>query len=272
MTLIIASATHQEQILVADRLITDANSGNVYDERHYKIVVFRNRRQNYEFAAAFTGLAALDNESTVDWLMDILPKVMTPSVNAGDGITAFNRACTVRYSKIGQIPFKWRGTTFIFCGWYYGQLENKSINAKIPFVSITSNAIDKIGRQINSVSREFSSFSTRLFKNKSGIRLCRGDLISAGRHTSELRNLFRILRRDVSHKAKVQFATQYIRQVSLSSKSVGSDILGVAFTESGCECFDYHIDDNNCYVTMPHFVSADGARMTNFRGGPVKPS
>ena len=272
MTLIVASATHKEQIIVADRLITDAYSGKVYDDEHYKIIVFHNPYQNYKFAAAFTGLAALDYEPTVDWLMNTLPKVMTPQVNAGDGITAFNNACTERFSKLRKIPEKFRGTTFLFCGTYYGQIENKPINSIIPFVSITSNSVDNIGRQINSVSKEFRSFSARLFKKKSSIRLCRGDLITAGRHTPELRGLFRILRKQVTHKAKVQAATQYIRKVSQASTSVGGDILGIAFTSSGWEGFDYHIDDKRHHVTMPHYVSADGSRMTNFKAGPIEKS
>lgn len=272
MTLIIASATHEEQIVVADRLITDAYTGKMYDDEHYKIVVFHNAYQNYKFAAAFTGLAVLDHEPTVDWLMNTLPKVMPPHVNAGDGITAFNNACTERFSKLRKIPEKFRGTTFLFCGTYHGQVESKPINADIPFVSITSNSVDKIGRQIDTVSNEFHSFSARLFREKSSIRLCRGDLVNAGRHTAELRGLFRILRKKVTHKAKVQAATQYIRKVSQTSSCVGGDILGIAFRLSRWEGFDYHADDERHHVTMPHYVSADGSRMTNFKAGPIEQS
>ncbi len=269
MTLIIASATHEEQIIVADRLITDAYSGKIYDKEHYKIVVFHNPYQNYQFAAAFTGLAELNNESTVNWLMDTLPKVMTPDVNAGDGITAFTHACTERFRKIRKIPTRFRGATFVFCGAYYGQVGNKGINSNVPFVSITSNSVDKTGRQVNSVSNEFRSFSARLLKEKSNISLCRGDLVNAGRHNTELRALFRILRKKVSHKAKLELVTQYIRKVSKTSGSVGKDILGIAFTETGWEGFDYHIDEDKLHVTMPHYISADGSRMTNFKAGPV---
>lgn len=83
MTLFIASATADAQVIVADRRITDLRTGKVYGDSTYKIFLYANGRQRYRFGVAFTGLAHLGSISTIDWLMETLPKVMDLDTDIG---------------------------------------------------------------------------------------------------------------------------------------------------------------------------------------------
>ena len=180
------------------------------------------------------------------------------------------RSCTRRFSAIKTLPLKYQGVTIVFCGSYNKFGPHTSVTERVPFTTIISNCIDKIGRQINSVSRAFSAFSARLFKPKSRITLCRGDLATASLYSKEFLYLRRLFRRNHSYKTKIKIAVDYIRTVASRSHTVGLDILGLALLENGsAEGFDYHVDEDTLVNTMPHFVSADGLRVTNFKVEPV---
>lgn len=270
MTLFIASAKGDAQLIVADRRITDSRTGKVYDDSAYKIFLYENRRQGYRFGVAFTGLSHLDNVSTLDWLMATLPKVMNQDNDIGIAITAFTSECTNRFKAITTLPIRYKGITIVFCGRYNKFGPHVSLTEQVPFLTIISNCVDKIGRQINSVSNDFAAFSSRLLKPKSHITLCRGDLSSASRYPKEFMQVRRLFRRDLSHKTKIRIAIDYIRTVASRSHTVGLDVLGLALLKNGnAEGFDYHVDENNIVRTMPHFVSADGTILTNFKVTPA---
>lgn len=272
MTLLIASATTDIQLVVADRRITNSATGKIISGVFYKIIYYHNPGQNYQFGVAFTGLAEVQNVSTADWLMKALPKAMDLYTDPKFAITRLALECTTVFAKLSGIPSQYRGLTLVLCGWYneYGALPYFK---RVPFLAIVSNCIDEGGRQTNNVSLEFKAFSTRLLKPKSRITVCRGNLRAASRYKGHFRQLVRYLRRNISHQAKVRLAAEYIRLVANPSGTIGPDILGLALLNNGmAEGFDYHIDKNDLVKTMPHFVSATGATATNFMGAPITDS
>jgi len=264
MTLLIASATQNEQIIAADRLLTDIRTQNKYSDSAYKIIQYINPIRGYKFAIAYTGLAVIGRQPTSEWLLDILPQVMPSNTYVGNGITNLTIECTRRFREIRNIPLQYKGITFVLCGQYQGTVGNNNTIRNIPFVSIISNSIDARGRQINKVSREFYAFEKRILDSKSYFHICRGDLVTAGKSIKELHQLYRLLRKKLPYKAKVRSMATYIRKQAKKSKTIGNDILGLAIIDTGAEAFDYHDRNNNPSVTMPHIAWADGAKLTNF--------
>ncbi len=63
MTLVLSAASRDAVVMVADRRITDARTGHVYDELKNKLVVYQDK-----FVFGFTGLAHLDRQPVDEWL------------------------------------------------------------------------------------------------------------------------------------------------------------------------------------------------------------
>lgn len=266
MTLFITHARRDVQIVVADRKVT----GKHGSESAYKIFLYVNMKQRYRFAATYTGLSKYEKHSTVDWLMDSLPNHLGLDVDIGNGISSFTEYCTEYFNNIRGINTKQKALTIVLCG-SYTRLDKKLLQLiETPFTTVISNHVDKTGRQINKVLNHFSAYSARLFKPDANITLCRGDLETADRHYSkEFRSVCRLLRKNISYRAKIQILTEYVRTVASQSKTVGKDVLGIALPrgENIVVGFDFHEDNKNLTYTMPHFVSADGSKMVNFKTG-----
>jgi hypothetical protein len=99
MTLIIAAATNDTQIMVSDRQLTDS-LGQDREQDAYKIFTYMNLVQHYSFAVAFTGLAELGRQSTLDWLMETLPRVMNAETDLGLAINNFTLECSRKFSTL----------------------------------------------------------------------------------------------------------------------------------------------------------------------------
>lgn len=269
MTLIIASATHKTQLLVADRQVTRAD-GRILNDTAYKIIQYVNHGQDYQCAVAYTGLAQVPGQGTLDWLMDILPTAMDSSTDLYFAIDNLRTTCTKELiPRMQSIPRRYRGITIVLCGRYnrFGAVGGQ--RQYIPFVAVISNCADKAGRQVDEVSDEFAAYSTRLLRRSSSISLCRGDLRAAARFVPELRYTFRYLRRDIPHTAKAKIATDFIRRVAQESNWTGGSILGLALTDPGiAEGFDFSVQTGSVAKTLPHLITDGGSRLTDFRVSP----
>lgn len=270
MTLIIASATHKAQLLVADRQVTGAD-GRILDDSAYKIIQYVNHGQDYQCTVAYTGLAQVPGQTTLDWLMHILPTAMDSSTDVYFAIDNLRTTCANELTpRIQSIPRRYRGITIVLCGRYnrFGAIGGR--REYVPFVAVISNCADRAGRQVDEVSDEFSAYSARLLRPSSSMSLCRGDLRAATRFLTELRDTFRYLRRDIPHAAKAKIAADFIRRVAQESNWTGESILGLALTDPGmAEGFDFSAQTGNVTKTLPHLLTDGGSRLIDFRVSPL---
>jgi hypothetical protein len=274
MTLIIASAAPEAQIMVADRLISDIRSGKEYEKEDwkepYKLFQYVNPQQDYVFSVGFTGLAQLGRIKTVDWLMETLPKTMGTETEIGMGASAFAGECARVFAGLRDIPESYKATTFVFCGRFntFGMFKGQPEDP-CPFVAVITNCADASARQVNTVSSTFSVFKwSRPHSNprtRPTTTICRGDLCAANIYAKEFRRLVRLLKRDIPYQAKVKLSVDYIRLVSRSSNSINNEILSLSLLRSGhSEGGEWPVDVGKLTRTMPHLVMANGNRITNF--------
>lgn len=270
MTLIIASATHETQLIVADRQVT-REDGLIVDDSAYKIIYYVNHGQDYQCAVAYTGLAQVSQQTTLDWLMDVLPTAMDSSTDLYFAIGNLTRACNNEFTPGAQsIPRRLRGLTIVLCGRYnrFGAVGGH--RQYVPFVAVISNCADRAGRQTGEASDEFSAYSARLIRRSSKISLCRGDLRAATRFLTELRDTFRYLRRDIPHAAKAKIAADFIRRVAQESNWTGETILGLALTDPGmAEGFDFSAETGRATKALPPLLTDRGGRLTDFCVSPL---
>ena len=270
MTLIVASAQHGTQFVVADRRVTRQSSGILVDDWTYKILQYWNAQQGYQFLVAYTGLAELSGRSTLDWFMQSLPEVFDSTTEIAHAIAAFPDECEKELAHIRTLPPKNKGLTIVLCGRYNRYGPDMRTPEYIPFVAVISNCIDQFGRQTSQVSHKLRAHSARLVRPKAHITLCRGDLVSASKHTREFSQACRLIRRPVSYKAKVLIAADYIRRVADTSKTVGKNLLGAALLEPWhSEAFDFPENTAVVTKTMPHLIFANGTQFTDFKVEPI---
>lgn len=268
MTLIIAHSSHDAQILVADRRITNAYTGQTINDRSYKLLQYRNSAQDYVFGVAYTGLAKLGRESTTDWLMDVLPRAMPQQKEIGLAFSSFAGECSKKFSVIRGIAPSLKATTFVFCGRF--NVFSPENEPPCPFVAVVSNCVDNHGRQVAAVASDFKILKwARPYFNPSKhptTTLCRGDLLSASKHGTTFKKVIRQMRTDISPESKVRLAVQYVKLVAESSITVGLDVLSLCLYANGeSSGGEYPKWKHQITRTMPHLVMADGARMANFQ-------
>ena len=160
MTLIVASAQHDIQFIVADRRISIG--GVLVDDEAYKILQYWNSEQAYQFLIAYTGLAEFSSWNTLQWIMETLPKVFDTSKEINNAINVFCNKCEQSINRIVGLPPKNKALALILCGRYNKNGSDTSNPEYIPFLTIISNCINEHGSQIGSVSSKFISFSSRL--------------------------------------------------------------------------------------------------------------
>ena len=102
-------------------------------------------------------------------------------------------------------------------------------------------------------------------KSNHCVIVAKGDIASAHRHYEEFKRVFRYLRKNISYKAKVTLTTKFVRKVATSSSVVGNDILAVSLFNNSAEAFDYHVDENRLFKTIPGYVSSSGTKVMNIR-------
>jgi len=264
MTLILAAATSEHQIIVADRRqvrIAGRRSGEIVDSE-YKIVRYVNFAQGYQCGIAFTGLAQADSFLTLDWLMGVLPKTLRSGLDIWCGVDELARVCTRELARVmGRVRPEHRKLTLVVCG---GHGARADVNNLIPFLALISNHADQHGCQTDRVTPEFKAITRSVLRPRACEHVCRGDLVSAGRHKGVLRSVFRRMRSDDSPGSKVRVAANFIRRVALDSTSVGQHVLGLAIkrTESP-EAFDISPATGKRTVTMPHTIMDNGVCVTN---------
>lgn len=269
MTIIIAHASEQHQFTVADRLLTDPDTGGVVEDESYKLFLYENHAQNYLFAVAFAGLARLNHEETTNWLMGALPAVMDLDTDLGSAISSFTSLCTQKFQSIRRVPLHRKATIFSFCGKFNLYGSDRAHIKYIPFLAIVSNCIGDKGEQISEVAPAFRTFSARLLKRSSHLTICRGDLPTASRKPKERVELYRLLRRHIPHSSKVWAAANFIKLLSKDSNKIGESVLGLAVLNSGLRAagYDFSTPTNSLMKTIPHMVTADGNKMTNITIG-----
>lgn len=268
MTLIIAHSSPEAQILVADRLITNAYTSQVLNDKSYKLFQYRNTAQDYVFGAAYTGLAKVGGESTIDWLMDLLPRAMPPEKEIGLAFNSFAGECSTKFSAIQGIAPYLKATTFVFCGRF--NVFSPENEPPCPFVAIVSNCVDKHGRQVAAVASDFKilKWARPHFDptKRPTTTLCRGDLVSASVYGATFKKVKKQMHAHISPESKVRLAVQYIKLVAESSNTVGPDVLSLCLyangESSGGECPKWKHQTTR---TMPHLVMASGASATNFQ-------
>lgn len=274
MTLLIASAANESQIVLADRRLVDAASHTLIDDAEYKILNYQNVGQNYQCGVAYTGLARYGSFSTIDWLMDALPRGLDSSTDLSFAIDNLRKLCDSEYLlSVENAPHESKALTIVMCGRYDKYAGNADIAENVPFLVVISNCHDAHARQSVAVETNFRAFSARVLKRGRSISVCRGNTVAAGEKKSKLHQLFRYLRRDVPYDAKARLAAQYIQEVSPQSDgTVGTDVLGIAFHHGSiARGYDFSLNsDPMRNKTMPHFISDSGSRVTNFSVRPLR--
>jgi len=257
--------------MVADRRICIPSTGQVIDDWAYKILQYWNRQQGYEFLVGYTGLAQLRRQTTSEWLAQSLPKVFNESTHIDRAIDAFPAECARELACITSLSLSEKALTILLCGRYnrFGpDLRNPDY---IPFAAVISNCTDERGRQTSHVTPAVRAYSKRLLRPKQPpITLRYGDMRAALPHADDFKQAYRLMRKQLSHKAKVDIAVRHIRRVAESTNTVGKNVLGAALLEPGTsEGFDFPEDTDVATKTMPDVICADGTQFTDFKVIPI---
>lgn len=272
MTLIIASATNDAQLLMADRVLTDASSNRMVDDAAYKLINYFNTGQNYRCGVAYTGLSQAGSFSTLEWLLDLMPRTLDSKTDIYSAIDHIRQACDDEYLvQLRGLPIDKLSLTIILCG-RYDKYGGSGVAEFVPFLSVITNNHDDWARQSRKVAPNFRAFSSRVLRKSNSISICRGDLFAAAKLKPEIRMLFRYLRRPINYRAKARLIASFIQQVSSKSNTVGDHVLGIAIQQSGqTEAFDFAKDEQpDRPKTMPHVLSDSGAVAMNFTVTPLK--
>ena len=271
MTLVFASAQQDVQFVVADRRISILPTGETVDDWAHKILQYWNRQQAYEFLVGYTGAARLGRQTTLEWLTESLPTVFDQSTDIQHAIDAFPAACERQLAPITWLSLTQKALTILLCGRYnrFGpDLRNPDY---IPFAAVISNCADERGRQTSQVTHAFRAYSKRLLRpTQPPITLRYGDMRAALPHADDFKQAYRLMRKPLSHKAKVEIAVRHIRRVAEGSNTVGKNVLGAALLGPGTsEAFDFPEDTDVAIKSMPDVISPDGPLFTDFKVIPI---
>ena len=273
MTLIMCSAQRDFQFMVADRRITIPATGALVDDWAYKILQYKNRRQGYEFLIGYTGLARLGAKSTMEWLTESLPTVFDQGADIYCAINAFPDECQRQLARISSLQPAEKALTLVLCGRYNRFGPDPRAPEYTPFAAVISNCTGQHARQTGYVTPEFRAYSKRLLRPKQPPILLRyGDLRTARQFAREFKQAFRLMRKPLSYKAKVDIAIAHIREIADTTNTVGANVLGAALLQPGVsEAFDFPEDADIMTKTMPDVIYADGTQFTGFKVTPIDP-
>jgi len=259
MTLILAHFTVREQLLVADRKLTDGATGRLINNDAYKLIQFESPSDGYQFAVAFTGLARAGGFETMGWLMDALPKAFPVGGDFNDGLDRFKADCA---DTFGRIKSENKRIAVIFNGRYH----DGRTTAWEPMTLIVSNALEEDGSwsaRVNDhfdhrgITRDLKVDPARVHDTR-----CFGDLRALSFHQKTLARTKRYLRAEISPLAKLELAARFIRTVGRAGSSVGKDVLGIVFPAGGQARAGEWPEHKGRRETLPHYVHASGVRIS----------
>lgn len=273
MTLILSHMSQTEQLLVADRKLTDARNGRLVADNAFKIFLFCNPDRGYQFAVAFTGLATLGDCKTIDWLRQALPLHLSDQVELATGLARFKEACSRKFASLRLAERDWKRTIFVLTGRYLdartGEYE--------PVTLVVGNVIDGNGDPAADVREDFGHYFLTRQSTTPPERFWSteafGDTSALTGHDRGFFRTARYLRRPIPASAKLELAARFIRSVGRVGSSVGKDVQGLILPRNEMARAAEWAEVKGGRQEMPPYVHASGVAFSwSMSPGPFDPS
>lgn len=253
MTLIAAYASANEQILVADRRLTDGLTGKLITDQSYKVLYFQHSGNGFAFAVGFTGLATAGPFKTMDWLVSALPVCFSGSTSIGDCFERFRQDCSKTFRSL-PVRTEYKNTTFVFAGYIN---TTGAMDHEAGVISV-SNAPGPDG----AVSDEFSVRPNVNRPDEDMASFCRveyfGNVAELARRNRTRIRVERYLRRNLSASLKLELLARLVRTIGRAGSNVGKDVLGICVRRGASALGGEWPAAKGRRETMPPFLSSSG--------------
>jgi hypothetical protein len=226
MTQIIAVLTKDYALLASDRRLTYADGllrGQTKEEDECKLVSLCSIN-----TIAYTGLANIEGSPTHRWIATALAER-----NCNDPGTASRVLQERATNAFMHVPPEFRAQIFLIAGWW--QYENPP-GLRAHFFTIT-NLHDRTGRPLAEPSATFTSLLRVLRDEEDLLLRVMGQPLREERHLELLRNVRRLVSREIGPKETLRLLVDEIVNTSLreSNKTVGTKILACCVPRQSAE-------------------------------------
>jgi hypothetical protein len=216
MTQVIATATQDYVLLVADRRLTFIGGqmhGQLVDDNTCKLVSLCNTS-----GIGYTGLAQIEGAPTHEWIAKVLaseqcsdPAIATRVLAERARIALLNVSSTIRRQ------------TFVLAGW----AKFLNLAGIRSYLAIVTNMADGSGRPLPEPNEEFAVLVGAL-RDAEDLRIqVAGQPLLSGRGPLLQRNLRRLITREISPKAALRLLVDEVILTAGLSTTVGKNVLGL---------------------------------------------